>query len=52
MSSPSSSVSAEVILKSKSGHSLASEDVLVTSENVEKFYPSDETIDKIIKILF
>jgi subtilase family serine protease len=40
-----SSVSAEVILRSKSGHSLVSEDAIVTSANVEDFYPSQETIN-------
>lgn len=46
MSGSSSLISAEVILKSKSGRSLASEDVLPTSENIEEFYPSNETINE------
>jgi subtilase family serine protease len=45
VSSTPSSVSAEVILRSKSGHSLVSEDAIVTSANVEDFYPSQETIN-------
>ena len=42
----SSTISAEVILKSKSGRSLASTDVAVTAENIEEFTPPAETITK------
>ena len=45
MSGTPSLISAEVILRSKSGHSLVSEDTAVTSANVEEFYPSAETIN-------
>jgi hypothetical protein len=37
-------VSAEVILKSKSGRSLARPGVVITAENVEEFMPARETI--------
>lgn len=39
-------VSAEVILKSKSGRSLASGDVAITSDNIEEFRPTQESIKK------
>ena len=37
-------VFAEAILKSKSGQSLLTSDNLITSENIDRFYPSEETI--------
>ncbi len=40
----SSTISAEAILKSKSGRSLAREDVAITAENVEEFTPVAETV--------
>lgn len=39
-----SPISAEVILKSKSGRSMASGEENVTSANIEEFRPTDETI--------
>lgn len=47
MSNASSLLSAEVIINIKSGRSLSSDDVLPTSENIEEFYPSDETINEV-----
>jgi hypothetical protein len=41
-------ISAEVVLKSKSGRSLVNEDFAVTSENIEEFSPTQETINKAI----
>jgi subtilase family serine protease len=43
-------VSAEVILKSQTGHSLVNENIEITSENVEDFYPSKDNIDSAIQI--
>lgn len=40
----SSIISAEAILKSKSGRSLARADVAITAENIEEFTPAAETI--------
>lgn len=37
-------LSSEVILKSKSGRSLTNEDGAITSENIDEYSPSDETI--------
>jgi len=37
-------VSAEVILKSKSGRSLTQQGIAITSENIEEFRPKQETI--------
>lgn len=37
-------ISAEAILKSKSGRSLARADVAITAENIEEFTPAAETI--------
>ena len=37
-----SSISAEVILKSESGRSMASSDIPITSENIEEFQPSEQ----------
>lgn len=37
-------ISSEVILKSKSGRSLTNEDSAITSENIDEYSPSDETI--------
>lgn len=42
----SSTISAEVILKSKSGRSLARMDVAITAKNIEEFTPAAETIAK------
>jgi hypothetical protein len=39
-----SSISAEVILKSKSGRSMASEEENITAANIEEFRPAEETI--------
>lgn len=39
-----SPISAEVILKSKSGQSMASTEAPITSDNIEEFRPSDLTI--------
>lgn len=39
-------ISAEAILKSKSGRSLAHEDVAITAKNVAEFTPAPETIAK------
>jgi Pro-kumamolisin, activation domain len=41
-------LSAEVILKSGSGRSLAKDDVAITSENVEDFRPKQETVKEAI----
>ena len=41
-------ISAEVILKSKSGRSLANEDVAITSDNIKEFSPTDYTIKEAI----
>lgn len=40
----SSMISAEAILKSKTGRSLARPDVAITAENIEEFSPAAETI--------
>lgn len=37
-------ISAEVILKSKSGRSLVGKDVAITAENIEDFAPAPETV--------
>jgi hypothetical protein len=41
----SSLISAEVILKSKSGRSVSSRDVAITSKNIKEFQPTEETIN-------
>jgi subtilase family serine protease len=41
----SSSISAEVILKTKSGRSVYSRDVAITSKNIKEFQPTEETIN-------
>lgn len=46
-----SSISAEVILKSKSGRSMASSVIPITSENIEEFRPSDSVIKDATKLL-
>jgi subtilase family serine protease len=51
MTNNSSIVSAEVILKSQTGRSLVNENLEITSENVEEFYPSKKNIDNAIDIL-
>jgi subtilase family serine protease len=40
-----SSISAEVILRSKSGRSMDSSNVPITSENIEEFQPSEQVIN-------
>ena len=47
----SPTISAEAILKSKSGRSLAREDVAITSENINEFTPSHETIREATRCL-
>ncbi len=42
------SISAEAILKSKSGRSLAHPDVPITAENVEEFKPAPETFSEAV----
>ena len=42
-------ISAEVILKSKTGRSLT-EDIPITSENIKDFQPSQETINEAVEI--
>jgi hypothetical protein len=44
-------LSAEVLLKSRSGRSMASPDVAITAENVEEFTPTPETIAEATKRL-
>lgn len=41
----SSLISAEVILKTKSGRSVYSRDVAITSKNIKEFQPTEETIN-------
>jgi subtilase family serine protease len=43
----SSLISAEVILKSKSGRSVYSRDVAITSKNVKEFQPTEVTINDV-----
>jgi hypothetical protein len=45
MMNNSSLISAEVILKSKSGRSVSSRDVAITSKNIKEFQPTEETIN-------
>ena len=45
-STPSSTISAEVILRSKTGRSLAAPDVAVRAANVKEFMPAPETVAK------
>ncbi|MDL1981740.1 MAG: hypothetical protein LWX02_09785 [Deltaproteobacteria bacterium] len=47
----SSMVSAEAILRSKSGRSLARADVAVTAENIEEFTPAAATIAEATRCL-
>ena len=47
----SSTISAVVILKSKTGQSLAHTEVPITSENIENFKPTSETITRATKRL-
>jgi hypothetical protein len=47
MNNNSSLISAEVILKSKSGRSLYSRDVAITSKNVKEFQPTEVTINDV-----
>ena len=44
-------ISAEIILKSKSGKSMLTPGVIVTSENVFEFIPKEDSINKLSKIL-
>jgi len=44
-------ISAEIILKSKSGKSMLAPGVVVTSENVFEFVPKKDTMNKISEIL-
>ena len=44
-------ISAEIILKSKSGKSMLAPGVVVTSENVFEFAPKEDTMNKISEIL-
>lgn len=44
-------ITAEAILKSKSGRSLTSGDVLVTAENVEEYRPAPDTVTKAVAFL-
>jgi subtilase family serine protease len=46
-----SPISAEVILKSKSGQSIASTETPITSSNIEEFRPSDLVIENATKYL-
>ena len=46
-----SSISAEVILKSESGRSMTSSNVSITSENIEEFRPSEQVIKDATKHL-
>lgn len=41
----SSLISAEVILKSKSGRSVSSRDEAITSKNIKEFQPTEQTIN-------
>ena len=50
MSSPEL-ISAEIILKSKSGKSMLAPGVVVTSENVFEFAPKEDSINKLSEIL-
>ena len=45
------SVSAEVILKSKSGRSMIKNDIPITSKNIEEFRPSQQIIESATKYL-
>ena len=45
------SVSAEVILKSKSGKSMIKNDIPITSKNIEEFRPSQHIIESATKYL-
>jgi subtilase family serine protease len=47
MMNNSSLISAEVILKSKSGRSVYSRDVAITSKNVKEFQPTEVTINDV-----
>ena len=44
-------ISAEIILKSKSGKSMLASGVVVTSENVFEFAPKEDSMNKISEIL-
>jgi hypothetical protein len=46
-----SKLSAEAILKSERGRSITEADVPITSENIEEFLPSAETISKAAELL-
>jgi subtilase family serine protease len=48
MENENPSISAEVVLKSKSGRSLVDEDVPITSDNIEEFSPTEDTIKEAI----
>ncbi|MDH3696673.1 MAG: protease pro-enzyme activation domain-containing protein [Nitrosopumilus sp.] len=44
-------ISAEIILKSKSGKSMLAPGVVITSKNVFEFVPKEDSMNKISKIL-
>ena len=49
--SPPETISAEIILKSKSGKSMLKPGVVVTSENISEFTPDKDSIQKLSAIL-
>ncbi len=51
MEKESIDISAEVILKTKNGKSMINEDIPITSENIEQFQPSPDTIENATSIL-
>lgn len=51
MNTSNALISAEVILKSKNGNSLAASEPPVTSSNIEKYRPTQITVDTAIKEL-
>ena len=44
-------ISAEIILKSKSGKSMLTPGIVVTSENISEFIPKEDSMNKLNKIL-